>query len=336
MKNQPPQHNPSILTISAKQRPSKLPPLPANISIQPCTTPSQLAGLRRLNTVLLPIPYPPRFYSDILSEPDSVGRLTRVAVVREEEEVDGSGSRSLSTTATRDGNAEKGVDGTNDQTNEGDDDEDGNVGAAEAVNGKVIGGIRCRLEVEDGSSPNYGSAEQRNGTPDGSDGSGLERMDSEITAKIYIQTLAVLAPYRELGVARHLLEGLLRDTLLSPLTTLPCTDQSSSHKDPVSSGLGSTSKPATSTSTPFTTAAAITTTTTNTSAAKGPAQVSNTPSIRITEIYAHVWEENEEALEWYRKRGFSIGDVMGGYYRRLRPSGARTVRRAVGIADGLP
>lgn len=56
--------------------------------------------------------------------------------------------------------------------------------------------------------------------------------------------------------------------------------------------------------------------------------------MNVKEIYAHVWEANEEALEWYVKRGFEVGEeVVEGYYRKLRPSGARVVRRRVGVED---
>lgn len=48
---------------------------------------------------------------------------------------------------------------------------------------------------------------------------------------------------------------------------------------------------------------------------------------RITSIYAHVWENNEEALEWYVKRGFRRILLVDHYYRRLRPPGAWIVRR---------
>lgn len=56
-----------------------------------------------------------------------------------------------------------------------------------------------------------------------------------------------------------------------------------------------------------------------------------------SEVYAHVWEANTDALDWYRKRGFDVdsGEVVQGYYRKLRPAGARVVRRRVGIVDAL-
>jgi hypothetical protein len=47
----------------------------------------------------------------------------------------------------------------------------------------------------------------------------------------------------------------------------------------------------------------------------------------IRTVTAHVHEANDEALNWYRARGFTIQDgVVEGYYRRLKPSGAKIVR----------
>lgn len=57
---------------------------------------------------------------------------------------------------------------------------------------------------------------------------------------------------------------------------------------------------------------------------------------RITSVYAHVWEANEDALEWYANRGFIIeGERVEGYYRRLKPNGARVLRRRLGVPDVL-
>lgn len=47
----------------------------------------------------------------------------------------------------------------------------------------------------------------------------------------------------------------------------------------------------------------------------------------IRSVTAHVHEANEDALKWYESRGFKIQEgVAEGYYRRLKPSGARIVR----------
>lgn len=60
----------------------------------------------------------------------------------------------------------------------------------------------------------------------------------------------------------------------------------------------------------------------------------NEAGVVVAEVYAHVWEANEEGVEWYVKRGFVVvGGVVESYYRRLRPQGARVVRRRVGVGD---
>ena len=49
-----------------------------------------------------------------------------------------------------------------------------------------------------------------------------------------------------------------------------------------------------------------------------------------------MWETNEDALEWYSKRGFVIEKAtVEGYYRKLSPSGAKVVRRKIGVRDWL-
>jgi ribosomal protein S18 acetylase RimI-like enzyme len=52
-------------------------------------------------------------------------------------------------------------------------------------------------------------------------------------------------------------------------------------------------------------------------------------------VTAHVWEANEEGLEWYKKRNFETLDKEEGYYRKLRPQGAFLVRKWIGVGDLL-
>ena len=47
----------------------------------------------------------------------------------------------------------------------------------------------------------------------------------------------------------------------------------------------------------------------------------------IASVYAHVWECNVGALEWYAKRGFHPVVMVENYYRKLRPGGAWIVKR---------
>jgi ribosomal protein S18 acetylase RimI-like enzyme len=46
----------------------------------------------------------------------------------------------------------------------------------------------------------------------------------------------------------------------------------------------------------------------------------------IRSVTAHVHEANEEGLQWYIARGFRFDGHVAGYYRRLKPSGAKIVR----------
>jgi ribosomal protein S18 acetylase RimI-like enzyme len=55
----------------------------------------------------------------------------------------------------------------------------------------------------------------------------------------------------------------------------------------------------------------------------------------VRSVTAHVWEANEEGLEWYKKRNFEILEKEEGYYRKLRPQGAYLVRKYIGVGDLL-
>jgi ribosomal protein S18 acetylase RimI-like enzyme len=52
-------------------------------------------------------------------------------------------------------------------------------------------------------------------------------------------------------------------------------------------------------------------------------------------ITAHVWEANDEGLEWYKKRSFEILEKEDVYYRKLKPQGAFLVRKWIGVGDLL-
>jgi ribosomal protein S18 acetylase RimI-like enzyme len=55
----------------------------------------------------------------------------------------------------------------------------------------------------------------------------------------------------------------------------------------------------------------------------------------VRSVTAHVWEANEEGLEWYKKRNFEILEKEEAYYRKLRPQGAFLVRKWIGVGDLL-
>ena len=132
------------------------------------------------------------------------------------------------------------------------------ISTSDSAESTVVGGIQCRLEPPPAPPTESSPAQSK--------------------SALYIQTLAVIAPYRSLGVATALLNSIIGTVI---------THYSDSTEN-------------------------------------------------VTEIYAHVWEANEEALEWYVRRGFVVEKgVLDGYYRKLRPSGARIVRRRLGVGDWL-
>lgn len=65
--------------------------------------------------------------------------------------------------------------------------------------------------------------------------------------------------------------------------------------------------------------------------------VQRDPSIDVRYVYAHVWTENEDGLNWYRGRGFTCSDKpVEGYYFKLRPDSAWVVRRDLSPLKGAP
>ena len=213
--------SPTALTLAANG-PARVPNLASNISIEHLI-PDTLPSFRRLISLLLPIRYPDKFFSEILSEP-AVSALSRVAVWHDR---------------PRPGKRKHDSDRNEDFV-------------CEVTRGIVVGGIRCHLEpipVPPGISP-------------------------AVQQQLYIQTIAVLSPYRSQGIATSLLEAVVEEVLEN--------------------------------------------------------------HYNVTSIYAHVWESNELALEWYSRRGFATEEkLLEGYYRRLKPGGARIVRRMIGVKDHL-
>lgn len=214
------------------------PPAP-NFSIAPVTAPT-LPAYRRLITLLLPIRYPDKFYKDSVANPTS-SSLALCALWPQT-------PRPAKPTLDFLDHAPP-----------------PSISAIDGSEAKVIGGIQCRLEPLPCPLPDIFPTASTPPPP-----------PRQQPHNLYIQTLAVLSPYRSLGVASALLDAIVSTALIHY-----------------------------------------------------PHQ-----NIKVEEVYAHVWEANEEALEWYKKRGFEVGEeVVVGYYRKLRPSGARIVRRRVGVRD---
>ncbi|KAI0400917.1 acyl-CoA N-acyltransferase [Xylaria palmicola] len=52
-------------------------------------------------------------------------------------------------------------------------------------------------------------------------------------------------------------------------------------------------------------------------------------------VWAHVWTQNDEGLQWYTARGFARVEQINKYYHKLRPDSAWVVRRDIGPAAVL-
>ncbi|KAK2600764.1 hypothetical protein N8I77_010273 [Diaporthe amygdali] len=56
--------------------------------------------------------------------------------------------------------------------------------------------------------------------------------------------------------------------------------------------------------------------------------------LNIRWVYAHVWTENTDALQWYARRGFETDTRLEGYYFKLQPGSAWVMKRRVLPAGG--
>ncbi|KAL9008858.1 MAG: hypothetical protein Q9173_006056 [Seirophora scorigena] len=225
------------------------PPPPPNLSIQPIT-PSTVPSFRRILSLLLPIRYPDKFFAESVANA-TPSSLARVALWHE---------RPRPAKRKREENPNESLQASANPTPES----SGTASSQLELNpGTVIGGIQCRMEQLPFHPSLLASPKHPIPTTSGN------------RNYCYIQTLALLSPYRAKGIATALVETIV--------TTL-CTEK----------------------------------------------EYEGTAS-----MYAHVWEANEEALEWYVKRRFQVGDVVQGYYRRLKPAGARIVWRDLEVGDYL-
>ena len=56
---------------------------------------------------------------------------------------------------------------------------------------------------------------------------------------------------------------------------------------------------------------------------------------RVTAVYAHVWDGNQEALAWYQRKGFVVVQQMGNYYSKLQPSSARVIKKTLACHSSI-
>jgi N-alpha-acetyltransferase 50 len=243
-------------------------------------TPPLLPQYKRLNSLLLPIKYPDKFYDEPIRDPTGVGCLCFVVVWHDEP----SRSKKAGETAPEPQSSWRA------EARRQSENGDGGVGVREGVRGRVVGGIRCRMETVSEEEPAFeaggdieraqtGKAEGGSWqtliapTPMNSKDDGVDvGLAGSRRRRIYVMSLCLLAPYRGFGIASQLLDAVVANACLAPSP-----------------------------------------------AADGPLH-----------IYAHVHAPNLLALEFYQKRGFVLDEtVIEGYYPRLRPRDARLVWKRV-------
>lgn len=120
-------------------------PPPPNVEFRACTK-DDIPHLKRLTSLLLPIPYPDKFYKEIIDDPVTAN-ITLLAVWHDDP------SRSVT------------------------------------GKGRLVGAIRCRLLASSSISSQ----------------SGIGNADAPM---LYLSTLVLLSPYRQHGIATHLLRTL--------------------------------------------------------------------------------------------------------------------------------
>lgn len=136
---------------------SHQPPLHPNVRLQ-APSRNDISRLKRLNGLLLPIPYPDAFYREILADPVAHS-LTLLAFWHDPPSGPSDSSQS-------------------------------------PAKGQLIGAIRCRiLPAPLVNTTSGSSASSSTGPP---------------RPMLYISTLALLSPYRGLGVATHMLDAVAR------------------------------------------------------------------------------------------------------------------------------
>ena len=122
-------------------------PPPPNVEFRACTK-DDIPHLKRLTSLLLPIPYPDRFYKEIMDDPVTAN-ITLLAIWHD--------------------------DPTHSTTEKG----------------RLVGAIRCRLLASSSVSSQSGN-------------------DHADAPMLYLSTLVLLSPYRQHGIATHLLRTLMQ------------------------------------------------------------------------------------------------------------------------------
>ncbi|OAV93955.1 hypothetical protein PTTG_12592 [Puccinia triticina 1-1 BBBD Race 1] len=177
-----------------------------------------------------------------------------------------------------------------------------------------VGAVCCRIEP-DPKEPSAGSTGKVNGSTN----------TQSNQTKLYIMTLGVLAPYRQQGLATKLLHQVISAAQQTHLAA-----QSTSHH---ANGEGPTPTPASTTTQPeskktsqkgkkATVAKPVESSESKPNPSHEDADEHPVKIPAISSAYVHVQFGNEDAKEFYLKRGFRVDGEVAEYYRKIEPRGA--------------
>lgn len=133
---------------------------------------------------------------------------------------------------------------------------------------------------------------------------------SPAPVKVYIMTLGVLAPYRRLGIASKMIKHLL--TFAGPGTELDLPEPALPAPLSKAVAAGSAKKDPKK----------------ETATGKKDKEEKKTKKYLVESVYLHVQTTNDEAKDFYKKQGFSEGEILEEYYRRgVEPRSAVVLER---------
>ncbi|KAA1063860.1 hypothetical protein PGT21_026877 [Puccinia graminis f. sp. tritici] len=190
-----------------------------------------------------------------------------------------------------------------------------------------VGAVCCRIEPDPKELPGATSTGKVNGSASN------QSNGSSNQTKLYIMTLGVLAPYRQQGLATQLLNQVISAAQKTHQTSQstsqangegPTTTTASSTNNPESKKTSQKGKKSTVTKQVESSESKA-----NPNHEDGDEQPVKIPS--ISSAYVHVQFGNEDAKEFYLKRGFRVDGEVSEYYRKIEPRGAWILVKEVSI-----
>jgi len=177
-----------------------------------------------------------------------------------------------------------------------------------------VGAVCCRIEPDPKDHATPASTGKANGS---------QTNGSLNPTKLYIMTLGVLAPYRQQGLATKLLNQVIsaaqkthdRCASWTLQTNGESSGQASSSESKKTGGGVQKGKKST-------VGKPVVETSDGKASAQEPCEERPVVIRSIGSAYVHVQFGNEDAKEFYLKRGFRVEGEVADYYRKIEPRGA--------------